>query len=210
MPAAPVRPEGTGVLLKSVVQGEMFFLIYPNERANGPRANRTMDKIPINGLKLSGPLVLIRFDPLDGQPDVVARICRVLNDLRVNIAFMTSVDAQGRQPGMYCIASGDHPAVAAAFNQDAALADAVRFGPEVGLLSFFPHRSRLNALGRAVHALNAAAIAIHGLASSISTMTFVIDYDLMDKGAAALTACMDLPPNPASFRAEFSVRQEKR
>jgi aspartokinase len=169
-----------------------------------------MDKIPINGLKLSGSLVPLWVTPPDAMAASMPELIHLLNDMRVNIAFMTSAEGQGAKPSLCCIDSNDHPAVEAAIRCNAALADAVRFGPEVGLLSFFPHGARLDALGLAVRALNESGIVIHGLASSIAAITFVIDYDLLDKGAAALTDGMDLPPNPAAFRAEFTVRQEKR
>jgi aspartokinase len=169
-----------------------------------------MAKIPINGLKLSGALILIRIDPQDGMPALLSRFCHLLNDLRVNIAFMASEEMQAGRPGLCCIDVGDRPAVEAAVRRDADLTHAVHFGPEVGLLSFFPHRARLDVLGMAVRALNESGIVVLGLASSISTITFVIDYDLLDKGVAALTECVELPPNPAAFRADFKVRQEKR
>jgi len=178
--------------------------------ATGQRSNRMKAKLAINGLKMIGPLIPMWVDLRPEPPDPVAKICRLLADLQVNIAFMTSGDLPAGAAAMCCIDSGDLPVAAAAVRGDAELAAHVRFGRPVGLLSIYPHQARLEALGASLSALAEAAIAVHGWASSIAAITFVIDYARLDEGAAKLTDCMALPPNPAAFRPEFKVRQDRR
>jgi aspartokinase len=167
-----------------------------------------MTRIPINGIKLSGPLVPMRIRPQAGSASPVPILCRMLTEMRVNIAFMTAGDTQGRQPGLCCIDAGNYAEVAAAVHHNALLDASVTFDTEVGLLSFYPHQARMDLLVAALNALVEGNVAVHGFASSIAAVTFVVDYEHLDRSAALLGDCMALPTRPAAFRADFKVIQE--
>jgi aspartokinase len=167
-----------------------------------------MTKIPINGIKFSEPLIPMWIRPKTDSLETLSVLCRMLTEHRVNIAYMTSADPHGGQPGLCCIDAGDHPAVQAAVRCNARLDAAVRFGAEVGLLSFYPHQARLDLLAAALNALTEGGIAVHGFASSIAAVTVVVDYDHLDQSAALLSHAVALPPKPPAFRADFKVTQE--
>jgi aspartokinase len=164
-------------------------------------------KITINGLKLSESLTLIRVKAPQAPPDAMSRLCHLLNEMRINIAFLASADADSAQPALCCIESSDKAAVATMVGSRTDLSDFVCFGGAVGLLSLYPHQASLKVLGIALQAFGDSGIPIHGLASSIGALTFVIDNDRLEEGVGVLAGCMTLPPNPASLRAGFKVRQ---
>jgi aspartokinase len=171
--------------------------------------NEMTQKMAIDGIKLSPPLLAVRVRNDPALPDLTPRLCRLLTIARVNIAFMTASSTDAASCALCCIDPGQHGKVAHLIEQDDELKAAVRFQGQVGLLTLFPHRARLKILGLALQYLNHKNIGLLGMASSISALTFVIEYAHLEDAAAILRDRLDLPWNPAPFRAEFAVRQEK-
>jgi aspartokinase len=167
------------------------------------------EKIALNGLKTSGPLVAVWICPEQGDSKVLPNFCEGLTALRVNLALITTTQTgDGGQRALACIDPGDFPNVAAWVGQCKDLEAIVTFGShEVGLLSIYPHQASLEVLGVALQALGQNHIPIHGLASSIAALTFVIDMDRVQEAARAVSGLMNLPPNATPAQREFMVRQ---
>jgi aspartokinase len=162
-----------------------------------------MQKLRINGLKLSEELVLLRVEaPADG----LAQLSRLLGNNQINILFMTTAAVSDRIYGYCCIDSDKAHAVEALINQAPQLASAVRMISGVGLLTLFPHQSNLRMMGLALECLGKHRIGIHALASSIATVTFVIDYHRLDDVAEILTNCFELPQSATPARSILRVR----
>jgi len=83
----------------------------------------------------------------------------------------------------------------------------IEFISSVGLLSLFPHQFSLNILGSILHALGRERLPLYGLASSLSSFSFITDYALMNRAVAALQGYLDVPPNRITFKQEFRVEQ---
>jgi hypothetical protein len=167
-----------------------------------------MTKPAINGIKLSEALIPMWIRPSDGRDGTIPLLCNLLAGMRVNIAFLACADPGADQPGLCCIDAEEHARVAAAIKDHTQLRQAVDFGHEMGLLSFYPHQARIETVVVALKALTERGIAIHGFASSIAAFTIVIDYGRLDQAAAELAAVMDLPAHPAAFRCDFKVIQK--
>ena len=90
------------------------------------------------------------------------------------------------------------------------LKENLEFISDVGTLSIFPHHSKLKLLGLSFYLLGRAHLPIYGMASSISSLTFITDYSQLDKAVSILLEYMDLPPNHAPFRPEIHVIQKKK
>jgi aspartokinase len=166
------------------------------------------DKMAINGLKISEALIPMWVRMPMGSHDPVSRVCRMLTELQVNLAYMTTSGIGSPQPAVCCIDPEDQPRVEARLSGDAQLSARVEFGQPVGLLSLFPHQANLKLLGVALTSLADGGVTIHGLASSISALTFIVDYDDLEKAATILQTCMALPQEHQPMRPEFRVRQE--
>ncbi len=166
------------------------------------------DKIAINGLKISEALIPMWVSTSQGTHDSVSKVCRMLAGLQVNLAYMTTSGIGSPQPAICCIDPEDQAKVEAWLVQDAQLSALVKFGHPVGLLSLFPHQANLKLLGTALTSLNDGGVTIHGLASSISALTFIVDFDDLEKAATILQNCMSLPQEHQPMRPEFRVRQE--
>ena len=90
------------------------------------------------------------------------------------------------------------------------LSEGLEFVPGVGTLSIFPHHSNLKLLGLSFCLFGRQNLPLYGVASSISSLTFITDYAQLDNAVSILLEYMDLPPNHAPFRPEIHVIQRKR
>lgn len=90
------------------------------------------------------------------------------------------------------------------------LKENLEFIPGVGALSIFPHHSNLKLLGLSFYLFGRKHLPLYGMASSISSLTFITDCSRLDEAVTTLLEYMDLPPNHAPFRPEIHVIQKKR
>ena len=112
--------------------------------------------------------------------------------------------------GSCCVESGDISRVKKVIDIEPALKENIEYISPVGALSIFPHHSKLKLLGLSFYILGKQQLPLYGMASSISSLTFITDYSQLDEAVSILLEYMDLPPNHAPFRPEIHVIQKKR
>jgi hypothetical protein len=112
--------------------------------------------------------------------------------------------------GSCCVESEDINRVKQLIDKKPTLKKNIEFILPVGALSIFPHHSNLKLLGLSFYLLGKQHLPLYGMASSISSLTFITDYSQLDNAVSVLLEYMDLPPNHAPFRPEIHVIQKKR
>jgi hypothetical protein len=167
-------------------------------------------KIRINGIKLSAELVQINF--LDRSPpkDSRALFFRLLSQNQINIPFVLATGMGEKIQGSCCVAAEDVKRTKQLVAMHPELKENTEFISSVGALSMFPHHSNLKLLGLSFYLCGEAHLPVYGIASSISSLTLITDYPLLDKAVSTLMEYVDLPPNHAPFRPEIHVIQKKR
>jgi aspartokinase len=168
------------------------------------------DSTSINGLKLSEKLASIWVHTPPHMENLLARFCRLLTRQQINIAFLTSASLIDSQPVLCCIDVKDQPAAADLMDRDENLKPCIRYGGSVGVITFYPHRSNLKVLGLALQLLGQNEIKVHGLASSIAALSFVVDFQRLDDAARVFATNLQLPDNASPLHSEFRIRQERR
>ena len=138
---------------------------------------------------------------------MVPSFCRFLAGSRINLQFLTTENRPTGAVLAGCVTTGDCTRLKPLINKDATLAGRVEYTQSVGLLTLFPHRSSLAMFGRSLDILLRAGIKVFAMASSIGALTYVVDYNRIDKAAAILKKKFNLDDNHAPFRAEFTVAQ---
>ncbi len=163
--------------------------------------------LKVGGIRVSLSLAQIRFAGAPG--DLVSFLDR-LTKHQVNLSVLSLIGSGEQASAAFCVAEDDRQTVEQAAAQ-LKPASSIRVRHPVGTLSVFPHGSNLR-LMESVHDLFASeGITIYGLASSLSVLTFVIDYPLLNRAVEKLTAVLELPGNPTPHRPEMRVTQiEKR
>ena len=109
-----------------------------------------------------------------------------------------------------CVESEDTNRIKIMIDKEPTLKENIEFISSVGALSIFPHRSNLKLMGLSFYLLGKQQLPLYGMASSISSLTFITDYLQLDEAVSILLEYVDLPPNHAPFRPEIHVIQKKR
>ena len=145
-----------------------------------------MEKIRINDFRLSRELFQLDLLYVSGSSDADLNFLKALAALRINIEFLTRTCINERSRSSFCIRSEFHDKVKKLLDSEPSLKDVAKFTPSVGLVTLFPHRFSLMILGLSLNALEMARIPIHGIASSISSITFVTDFVSLEKAVKEL------------------------
>jgi len=167
-------------------------------------------KIRINGIKLSNELVQINLLNGSRAQDFRALFFRRLAQNQINIPFIVVTGMGEKIQGSCCVAAEDANHVEKLVAMEPELKENIEFIPAVGALSIFPHHSKLKLLGLSFYLFGETRLSLYGMASSISSLTFITDYPQLDNAVSALLEYVDLPPNHAPFRPEIHVIQQKR
>ena len=167
-------------------------------------------KIRINGIKFSTKLVQINL--LNGSlpEDPRPLFFRLLSQNQINIPFVLLTGMGENILGSCCVESEDINRVKKLIDKEPTLKKNIEFIPSVGALSIFPHHSNLKLLGLSFYLFGKQRLPLYGMASSISSLTFITNYSQLDKAVSILLEHIDLPPNHAPFRPEIYVIQKKR
>ncbi|MGD8984069.1 MAG: hypothetical protein PVH99_08340 [Desulfobacteraceae bacterium] len=166
-----------------------------------------MEKIKIEGIKLSNELFQVNLRNRSNQENTISQFCQILAAHQINIPFFSTTYLDQRIQVSCCVAVEDKHRVRNLIDSEPELGGDVKFMPSVGLLSVFPHQSSLKILGLSLYAIGKARLPLYGLASSLSALTFITDYIHLDKAAATLEQYLELPSNQRPFRSEIGVRQ---
>ena len=176
--------------------------------------NNTRDginkKIRINGIKLSTELVQINLLNGSSPQDFRPLFFQLLAQHQINIPFILTGGMEEEIIGSCCVSAEDIHRIKKVVEGEPTLKEHLEFIPGVGTLSIFPHHSKLKLLGLSFYLFGKQHLPLYGMASSISSLTFITDYSQLDNAVSILLEYMDLPPNHAPFRPEIHVIQRKR
>jgi len=176
--------------------------------------NNTRDginkKIRINGIKLSTELVQINLLNGSSPQDFRPLFFQLLAQHQINIPFILTGGMEEEIIGSCCVSVEDIHRIKKVVEGEPTLKENLEFISGVGTLSIFPHHSKLKLMGLSFYLLGKQHLPLYGMASSISSLTFIMDYSQLDNAVSILLEYMDLPPNHAPFRPEIHVIQKKR
>ncbi len=167
-------------------------------------------KIRISGIKLSHELVQINLLNRFFSQDSRFLFFRLLAQNQINTPFVLIAGMGEKVQGSCCVAAADAERTKRLVAMEPDLKEAVEFISPVGALSVFPHQSKLRLLGLCVYIIGQVGLPLYGMATSISSLTFITDYRQLDSAVSALLKYLDLPVNHAPFRPEIHVIQQKR
>ncbi len=167
-------------------------------------------KIRVNGIKLSTELVQINL--LNASPAEISRplFFQRLSQNQINVPFILLTGMEEKIQVSCCVEADDINRIKKVVAEEPNLKENVEFISSVGALSMFPHRSNLKLMGLAFYLLGRAHLPMYGMATSISSLTFITDYSRLDEAVSTFLKYVDLPPNHAPFRQEVHMIQKKR
>lgn len=163
--------------------------------------------IRLDGIKLSQELVLFNLRDLTWATSAISKFFGYLRDQQINLPFLTSLCKSGSVRVSCCAAREDDDRIRRHFDDVPEFEGKVTRVPAVGMLSLFPHKSRIEMVETALSAMAGADLAVHGFATSISALTLITDYRGMDRAVAAIKGDFDLPRGFVPMKPEFTLRQ---
>jgi hypothetical protein len=159
-------------------------------------------KFSIGGLKLSPELIQLRLLPQAGV--TITEMLQRLAEKQVNLFGLTVETVDGRLTGLGYLSAEDGPAAERALRPIGKICQILS---PLGALTVFPLRARVDLIGRLLGALGRADLPVYGIASSLSSLTIITDYQRLDEAASAVCRVVGLPENHAPLRPEFRVKQ---
>jgi len=168
-----------------------------------------MERMGVEGIKLTGELVAVTFRSLPNVDDYISRFCQVLAKNQINLIFLSSSNTGENAQATFCIAIEDQVQVKALIADEQGPAPHVEFIPSVGLLSIFHHQFSLKMLGLILNIFGKIHLPLYGFASSLSTLTFITDYDQMDRAVKTIQKDLDVSSDQIYLKPETRVIQSR-
>jgi hypothetical protein len=164
-------------------------------------------RIKIEGIKLSNELIAITFRNLSDSENLISHVCQLLARNQINMPFLSVIRIGKNNEFLCCFSAEEQDRVKDLIYSDSRMSSTAEFINGVGLLSLFPHQSSMKILGLSLYVIGQARLPIYGLASSLSVLTFVMDYSRLNKAVVSLREYLDIPSDQVSLQPEIQVRQ---
>lgn len=169
-----------------------------------------MEKIHIEGIKLSNELVHFAVRTSSHSMGTLSALFQTMTKHRINLPYLTTSSRDGIALVFFCVEIKDEARARGIVNTAPDLEKAVVIHPSVGLLSVFPHKNRMKIFGLSLHALAKTHIPLYGWTSSLSALTFVAGYHQLNEAAASLEKFLTLPPRQRPIKTKIQIRQSRR
>lgn len=168
-----------------------------------------MKRMEIEGIKLRGEFVAVTFRNLSNIDDSISRFCQTLAKNQVNLVFLSSSNTGKNAQVTFCVDMEDQVQVKALIGDQPDLASNVEFISPVGLLSIFHHQFSLKILGLILNIFGKIDLPVYGFASSLSTLTFITDYDQINHAVKTIQENIDVPSDQIYLKPETRVIQSR-
>lgn len=166
-------------------------------------------RISLGGMKFSEELAMAALcadtPPLGAEVDLL----QALAGRQVNLFYLSVSRAPGRTRVCMCVAA-DHIALVERLAAASGGHWTCRSAASVGLLTFFPHERRLEALTRSLGVFAESHLPIFGVSSTLSALTFVTAFEALGRASERLREVFALPDHHAPFAPEFRVKPVNR
>ncbi|MDM8515865.1 hypothetical protein QUF76_06665 [Desulfobacterales bacterium HSG16] len=165
------------------------------------------DKLRIGGIKYSGGIVQANLNYTASETDPGRLLFRLFTVQKINASMITHNTKGDEIYLSCCVSNNDRQKIEYPIEGYDTLKNRIWFREELGLLSIFPHKSRIHVLGYTLKAFSNVEIPVYAMATSISAITFVTRYQFMEKAVEALKSYFILPDHHTPFKPEFHVKQ---
>lgn len=155
-------------------------------------------KIKIGGIIRNSNLAKIGVMGIPDRPGVAGAILSALGRESINVEFIVQcIDLNNNDHVVFCVARDDLEVALSTLERIKSELGAkeVIYNPEVGIVSIFgpDFRERPGIAGAMFSVLASAGINILAISTSISTVSCVIDANLLPQAVEALEKTFDMP-----------------
>ena len=152
-----------------------------------------MKSFRIDGIKQSGELATVSFRYDSGLNASVSQFLRTLAKRRINVLFLSTSHRLKKSQVTFCVKANDHALTHECLEDEKDLLSHAEYICPVGLLSIFNHEFSLKLLGSILTVFGKHDIPFYGLATSLSSFSFLIDYGRIDSAILFIQQYSDVP-----------------
>ena len=166
------------------------------------------DRPRIDGIKVSNELVAVKLQSTEKDINTECRLCGVLAKEKINMPFV-SVSRRGNSVRIVCCFDKGaerhaEEVLGPIFTGDGYSIEFIR---NAGLISIFPHQSSFKIFIHALSVFVESGIPVYGMASSLSTLSFLTDFGALERLIGLITEQFILPPDHVPLRTEIKIKQ---
>ncbi len=162
--------------------------------------------IPLGGVKFSEELALATLSADTPPTGVEVDVLCALAGHQINLFYLSVSRSAGRTRVCVCVAVDQIRLVESLAETAARGIWTCRSVNSVGLLTFFPHESRLEALTRSLGVFAESRLPVFGVCSTLAALTFVTAFAELERASERLRDVFGLPENHAPFTPEFRIK----
>ena len=165
-----------------------------------------MEKLKIGGLKQSVELCQFDLKGQDSSERIVSGVSKLLASRKINISFLTyNPNRNSYHRFTFCVSQDESLSSSKILKEEGSLPIdwQVNCREHVSIISIFPRHSAIRILGDIMVSWAGQSIPIYGISTSLSAISFVTDYQLIDKAIEVVHDLFQLPDNHAPIRPEL-------
>ena len=169
-----------------------------------------MAKLKIGGLKQSLELCQFNLRGLDSSEEIASKVSKLLLSQKINMEFLTYYPHRNSYHQLtFCISQDKFSTTSEILKNEGCLPIGweINSRGKVGIITIFPHQSAIKILSGIMLSWAAQSIPIYGIATSLSAISFVTDYQLIDKAIDVIQDLFQLPEDHAPLKPEIRYRQ---
>jgi len=169
-----------------------------------------MEKLKIGGLKQSLELCQFVLRGLDSSEEIASKVSKLLLSQKINMELLTFYSQRNNYHQLtFCISQDKFSATSEILKKEGSLPRdwEINSREQVGIITIFPHQSAIMILGLIMSSWAAHSIPIYGIATSLSAISFVTDYQLADKATKVIQDLFQMPEDHAPIKPEIRYHQ---
>ena len=169
-----------------------------------------MERLKIGGVKLSVEFCHFELRGSDPPQKTASTVSKALASEKINIEFLTY---NSSKDGVYqisiCVNQDKFYSTSKIFQKKGCLPVnwEVSSREKIGMVTIFPYHSALAILGVIMATWGGNAMPIYGVATSLSAISFLTDFQAIDKAVEVIESSFQLPDNHAPLKPELHYYQ---
>ena len=169
-----------------------------------------MDRLKIGGLKLSVALCQFELRGPGPPQKTASTLSKALAAEKINIEFLTyNLSKDGAYHISICVNQDKYYSTSKIVQEKGYLPVnwEVISREKIGMVTIFPYHSALAVLGVIMATWGENSIPVYGVATSLSAISFLTDFQAIDKAVEVIQSSFQLPDNHAPLKPELHYYQ---
>jgi hypothetical protein len=163
-------------------------------------------QIPLGGMKISEEMAFVELTTEAPPWGIEVDVMQALAARHIALFYLTMSYSESHSRVCFCMLPDQTALVAQLARTIGRGALACRTITAVGLLTVFPHNRCVDALTRSLDIFAKSELPVYGVASTLSTLTFVLALGHLEQATEQLREVFQLPNHHPPFEPEFRVK----